>query len=326
VRIAECVDIYVRIKRESGFSYDSSNLRLRSFVRRVGDIPLEQVSLRQVEDFMDAPRVSDALWQCKYGLLRHFFEYWQSRYPLEQIPMPVKRRALPPRISFPHIYSQAQVQKLLTVADQMRNIRPGAIDVITLRTFLLFLYGTGCLVGEARRIQLRDVDLIRQTAIFRGGRFGRSRKIPICSDLTQMLRRYVQLRNAGKCAKDAELFVNSAGKALRRTTTNQTFQRIRRASGIYTKNGKAIRLNDLRATFVVQRLSSWYSSGADLNKMIPALSAYIGQVGLKSLERYLRLTPDRFRKQLDILSPRQVRKHWRDDAELMNFVAHLQSH
>jgi site-specific recombinase XerD len=166
VRIGECVDIYVRIKRESGFSYDSSNLRLRSFVRRVGDIPLEQISLRQVEDFMDAPRASDALWQCKYGLLRHFFEYWQSRYPLEQIPMPVKRRALPPRISFPHIYSQAQVQRLLTAADQMRNRRPGAIDVITLRTFVLFLYGTGCLVGEALRIQLRDVDLIRQPPSF----------------------------------------------------------------------------------------------------------------------------------------------------------------
>jgi integrase/recombinase XerD len=326
VKIGECVDIYVRVKREFGFSYDSSNSRLKSFVRRVGDIPLEQVSLRQVEDFMDAPRASDALWQCKYGLLRHFFEYWQSRYPLEQIPMPVKRRALPPRVSFPHIYSQAQVQRLLAVADRMRNMRPGAIDVITLRTFLLFLYGTGCLVGEARRIRLRDVDLVRQTAVFRGGRFGRSRKIPICSDLTQVLRRYVRCRNAGKYVEVAELFVNTAGKAFRRTTTNQTFQRIRSASGICTKNGKTVTLNDLRATFVVQRLSSWYSSGADLNRMIPALSAYIGQVELKSLERYLRLTPDRFRKQLDILSPRRMRKHWRDDAQLMNFVAHLQSH
>jgi hypothetical protein len=31
--------------------------------------------------------------------------------------MPVKRRALPPRVSFPDIYSQAQVQRLLTLAD-----------------------------------------------------------------------------------------------------------------------------------------------------------------------------------------------------------------
>ena len=61
----------------------------------------------------------------------------------------------------------------------------------------------------------------------------------------------------------------------------------------------------------------------DLNRMIPALSAYIGQVGLGSTYRYLNLTPERFRAQLDRLSPRRGKRHWRDNPALMRFLSEL---
>jgi hypothetical protein len=57
--------------------------------------------------------------------------------------------------------------------------------------------------------------------------------------------------------------------------------------------------------------------------MIPALSAYIGQVGLGSTHRYLSLTPERFRTQLDKLSPRRGKKQWRNNPALMNFLTEL---
>ena len=44
--------------------------------------------------------------------------------------------------------------------------------------------------------------------------------------------------------------------------------------------------------------------------MIPALSAYIGQVDLGSTYRYLNLTPERFRAQLDKLSARRAKRRW----------------
>ena len=61
----------------------------------------------------------------------------------------------------------------------------------------------------------------------------------------------------------------------------------------------------------------------DLNRMLPALAAYIGQVGLGSTERTLSLTPERFRKQLVRLSPQRRKKRWRDDPALMKFLAEL---
>jgi hypothetical protein len=44
---------------------------------------------------------------------------------------------------------------------------------------------------------------------------------------------------------------------------------------------------------------SWIKRGADLNRMIPALSAYLGQVGFGSADRYQSLTPPHSVRQIE---------------------------
>ena len=62
------------------------------------------------------------------------------------------------------------------------------------------------------------------------------------------------------------------------------------------------RVHDLRHTFAIHRLTAWFKHGANLSRMIPALSAYMGQQDLSLSERYLALTPERFRVRFDKLS------------------------
>ena len=88
-------------------------------------------------------------------------------------------------------------------------------------------------------------------------------------------------------------------------------------------NSHEPRMQDLRPTFAVHRLTSWIKQGVDMNRMLPALSAYMGYSGLVAAEKFLALTPERFRRQLRILSPENGRKHWRNDCELMTFLAKL---
>jgi hypothetical protein len=98
------------------------------------------------------------------------------------------------------------------------------------------------------------------------------------------------------------------------------FQILRRVAGIGRHDGAIYqpRMHDLRTTFAVHRLTGWFKQGADLNRLLPALAAYIGQVGLGSTERYLAMTPERFRRQLLKLSPQPRKKRrWRDDPSLM---------
>jgi integrase/recombinase XerD len=73
----------------------------------------------------------------------------------------------------------------------------------------------------------------------------------------------------------------------------------------------------------VHRLTAWHRRGADLNRMIPALSVYMGYKNLSTAARFLSLTPERFRAQLNKLSPHQGKRHWRDDIALMHFLSTL---
>jgi integrase/recombinase XerD len=101
------------------------------------------------------------------------------------------------------------------------------------------------------------------------------------------------------------------------------FRKLRQLAGVqrYGSATDQPRMHDLQATFAVHRLTSWLRQGGDLNCLIPALSAYMGQVGLGSSERYLKLTQERFRTQLNKLSPQhRKRKRWREDRDLMRFL------
>lgn len=134
------------------------------------------------------------------------------------------------------------------------------------------------------------------------------------------------LRSRSRVAtSDKHFFLNKYGKGIKRPTLHTAFQRIRRSSGIVRLDDAHYqpRMQDLRHTFAVHRITSWIKHGADLNRMLPALAAYMGQLGLGSTERYLSLTAERFRTQLLKLSPARGHKRWRDDAALMKFLADL---
>ena len=57
--------------------------------------------------------------------------------------------------------------------------------------------------------------------------------------------------------------------------------------------------------------------------MLPALAAYMEQMGVGSTEKNLSLRPQRCRTQLDKLSPMRGRRRWGDYMVLMKFLAKL---
>jgi site-specific recombinase XerD len=52
------------------------------------------------------------------------------------------------------------------------------------------------------------------------------------------------------------------------------------------------RLHDLRHSFAVHRLVSWYRQGADVQRLLPQLSTYLGHVHVASTQHYLTMTPE----------------------------------
>lgn len=321
------VQTYIDRKRTEGVLFEKSALNLRSFSKTVGDVPLDTIRPTQILAFLNGPRTSDGTWGKKFSVLKFFFEYWAARGLLDVSPMPPHSRP-PVAVTFvPYIYTRDEVRRLLRATSSWQNsawqrMKMCRMDSRTFRIFLLTLYATGMRTGEALNLRRKDVDANRGVISVRGGRYSRCRNLPIGLDLQVRLRQYK--RGLAKVRdENPYFFVGRDGKVLNRNALSVAFRKLRGLAGIQRHDGAIYqpRMHDLRATFAVHRLTNWLRQNADLNRLIPALSAYMGQCGLGSTGRYLKLAPERFRNQLVELSPQHPRrKRWRDDPVLMKFL------
>jgi integrase len=69
-------------------------------------------------------------------------------------------------------------------------------------------------------------------------------------------------------------------------------------AGIRRADGRRFqpRLHDLRHTFAVHRLTSWYQQKADVQRLLPQLSTYLGHTSLSCTQVYLSMTPELLRE------------------------------
>ena len=176
---------------------------------------------------------------------------------------------------------------------------PRVIDPTTMRTILLFLYGTGVLLSEALTLKESDLDLTRDVITVRRLAHGRTRTIPIGSDVHKLLTTYLR-SNVRKNFKDGNLFLTRNGTQVYSQTLNGLFRVVRRNANVVRFDGGRFQptLQDFRSTFAVHRIAAWYEKGIDAQELLPALGAYLGQVGLVSMNRHLSLTPEHYRKHL----------------------------
>jgi integrase len=324
MRLEESIQQYVEKQHLSGLGFAKGKQSLTSFYRHVGNLLLDDIRPQQVLNFLDGPRTSPITWTGKYNLLRNFFRFWIARQAMRSLPLPPSRRAAP-QTFVPYIYSRAEIRHLLATTPASQSYKGCNVDARTLRTYLILLYGTGMLVSEGRRLLREDVDFKKRLITIRNARLQPSRQIPFGADMLEVLRSYRASHHQKDRLKDPHFFLTTEGQAIKETTMQHTFQKLRRKAGIARYDGipQPPRLHDFRYTFAVHRLTAWHKHGAEINRMIPALSMYMGYVKLGGAARYLRLTPERFRTQLDKLSSRRGKRHWRDDPALMQFLSKL---
>jgi len=288
---------------------------------RIGDVPLDHLPAADIIRFLHRPEISNVTQLGQYSMVNRFLQFWAHRGDMPALTIPP-----PPRFErtyVPHIYSRFQIRLMLTQC-RITQAKSRSIDAPTFRLFLLTLYATGARVGEVRNLRISDLDLRHGKMLFRSGSPERTRCIPINADLNHQLRRFLT-RNRSRESLVPCVFSTVSGRPLVRSYLNQCFRRLQRAGAVVRSDDSSHepRMQDLRPTFAVHRLTSWIKQGVDMNRMLPALSAYMGYSGLVAAEKFLALTPERFRRQLRILSPENGRKHWRNDSELMTFLAKL---
>jgi integrase/recombinase XerD len=269
---------------------------LRTLLRSAGDRPLHQVTPKQISAYLDGSRMSAYTWWREYQIIRSFFQFWQSRNKLARLPMPRPQAALPPPFR-PYIFSRTELLRVLMAIE-----RTPLLDPMTMRTFLVFLYGTGARVHEAIGLRISDIDCRQHLVSLREADGCRKRMLPIGRTLRNTLDLYLQSSAAQR--RDADLvFVTGNGRQLRRSTLRYNFVRICARARIHQEHSYSPTpgMHDLRHTFAVHCLEAWLREGKDLRQKLPLLSGYMGHAILKSTEQYLRLVPGRFVKSLSSL-------------------------
>jgi len=194
----------------------------------------------------------------------------------------------------PYIFSEAELKRLLAAVPAASGPR-SEIDADTLRTFVLLLYGAGLRRGEARRLEIADVDLPQSLLHIRGTKFFKTRLVPISTRLSALLKGFVA-NHYTRRARDGDdlLFCKRDGTPLTDSAIGAAFRRLRTIAGIKRDGGarNQPRLHDLRHTAAVHRVTYWYRVGADLNDLLPKLATYLGHKDLSGTQRYLTMTEE----------------------------------
>jgi integrase/recombinase XerD len=300
VKLSYAIERYVGRRRLDGVRFSTGERVLANLLRRIGDCPMHSVTGLRVTSYLQEPRTSSATWWAKYRVLKTFFSYWMMRGELPTLPMPRPRPAYPPPFK-PLVYSKPDLQRLLEAITSNRKTGSWRLEPITLRTVLLFLYGTGALINETLSLTESDVNLQNDlVTLHREGALGK-RTIPIGPSLHNSISLYLAF-SRDRRRRGAGLFIDKEGQSLTALTLSYAFKRVRRIAAIHLKNGKHLgSLKDFRHTFAVHCLNRWLNEGKDLRQMLPALAVYMGHVKWSWTEQYLSATPERFWKQLSHL-------------------------
>lgn len=295
MNLQRLIERHISHQRELGASFSWEADTLGAFGRARGRrASVAGVRVRHVDAFLGKARPVTGRWFNKLSCLRGFFRYAVSRGCATTAPLPTIMPKRPPAF-VPYIYTREEIRRLLqAIASPPRG--RSLLEPATLRTMILVYYGAGLRRGEAINLTRADVDFSGSVLTIRNTKFGKTRLVPVGPQLTRVLVEYDRTRPQGRPA-DAPFFATVKGDPLYTEMVNSNFRVARDRAGIRrTDTRQQPRIHDLRHTFAVHRLTSWYEQGADVQRLLHHLSVYLGHVHLQETQVYLSMTPELLRE------------------------------
>lgn len=292
--LTEAVESYLILKRSLGAVFSADARILHSFVRAIGDMPLESIQRETCQAFCRGTGPPTRFWERKHYTLRGFFSYLVGRGHLPRSPLPEAGPQIP-RSFQAYIYSHDELRRILDATSVLETDN-WKEQALTFRTILLVLYGAGLRPGEALRLRCCDVDLGPRLLAIWDTKFFKSRLVPIGADLCKALASYRAARQQLPLLDEMQspFFCTSAGLAISLAKLEKVFVRLREHAGVQrpATDRWQPRLHDIRHAFAIDRLITWYREGADVQACLPLLATYLGHINLSGTQTYLTMTPE----------------------------------
>jgi len=288
--LAETAAEYLRLRRLLGHNLAEHHRLLPRFVAYLDSIDAATVTVEAAvawsTDGVDPATTNGARrMMIARGFARHLagLDERTEIPPLGLIPM--RQRWRPP-----FLFSATDIDTLMDAAGRRRWPLPSA----TYTTLIGLLIATGMRVGEALRLEPDDINHSDDVIVIRESKFGKSRLVPVQPATIAALDEYLTARDRllRVARTTGRVFVSSRGGPLIYPVVQDVFRHMCDRNGIGTDAARPPRVHDLRHTFAVRVLASWYQAGENIEARLPALSTYLGHRDPRSTYWYLSAAPE----------------------------------
>jgi integrase/recombinase XerD len=269
--LRQCLEDYLSIRRQLGFKLRKDERMLRAFIAFLQEAGAARITTELALTWARLPgSAHPSHWRARLGVVRLFARYLATIDPESEIPSADLLPAHRPRVP-PYLYSPADIGALMQAA---RGLTP-PLRATACETVIGLLWSTGMRIGEALALDRQDVEL-SDGALHVRGRQNKQRELPLHESAAAALRRYARLRD--RRWPDPEtpaFFLSTLGSRLSYEAFNHTFRGLVRQAGIQGRGARGrVRAHDLRHSFAVRMLVQLYEAGADVQRLMPVLSAY----------------------------------------------------
>lgn len=289
---------YLALKRSVGIKCEKVEYTLTSldvFLRSHHVASAAGVDERMIRDWESGKTWAPPLRRAQLHMVKAFFNYLVGLGIIRSNPCTLTElpRSTAPAVH-PYIYSRQEITALLDAARKLPANHLFRLRPQTGYTLIALLYALGLRIGEALRLQFRDVDFEQGFLFIRQTKFHKSRTVPFGPRVGRCLRDYLAARRTlFTPVRDVDpLFVAYRPTHLSAAAANTMFHGLLAATHISPANGHLPRPHDLRHTFAVHRLLHWYREGVDVQSKLPLLSTFLGHIEIASTQVYLTITGD----------------------------------
>ena len=290
--LRQAAEDYIGLRRSLGFKLRDMADNLRDFAAFLErkEVPYVTTELA-MEWAMQPAQHQPCSWAKRLSSVRVFARHWSATDPRTEIP-PAGLLPFRPQRARPYLYSEQEIQKLLTAA---RKLSPGqGLRPWTYHCLLGLLAVGGLRISEALKLERKDVDLPEGILTIRQTKFGKTRLVPLHPSARDVLAEYAERRDQFlRSASSPCFFLNDHGRRLQVSAVHRTFYDLSRQIGLRgPTDSKGPRLHDFRHRFAVRTLIQWYRSNEDIERRLPVLSTFLGHGHVADTYWYLSVEPE----------------------------------
>lgn len=307
--LLQAVQDYLALRRSLGFKLTRVGRLLEDFIDFLAQHDADYITsaLALAWATQGADGHAEAWAAQRLSIVRLFARYRSATDPRTQIP-PAGMLPFRPQRARPYLYSEHEIEQLLQAALRLSyRSQRGALRPWVYHCLFGLLSVTGLRLGEARNLELQDVDLTAGVLTIRGAKFGKTRLVPVHPSTCAVLADYLARRErhwAGR-AVSSYVFVSSWGNRLDNGDIYQTFHQLSREIGLRgPRDRHGPRLHDMRHRFATLTLVNWYRAQDDPERRLPLLSAFLGHVHVADTQWYLSGSPELMREAMARLERR----------------------